>query len=147
MEKHDKILIAVNDTDASRKAVTYVARLMRGRADAHVRPFLEQRVEDVQTARARNMDDERTGFERTRDGQRGRLDRAVRGRDDHELREIHRRHLADEVHHARVGWAHVASLPADVRAVVTPYLEEILRAQVIGWESRLATLPEAGVLV
>ena len=39
MDKHDKILIAVNDTDASRKAVTYVARLMGGRADVHVRLF------------------------------------------------------------------------------------------------------------
>ena len=39
MDKHDKILIAVNDTDASRKAVTYVARLMGRRADVHVRLF------------------------------------------------------------------------------------------------------------
>jgi nucleotide-binding universal stress UspA family protein len=39
MDKHDKILIAVNDTEPSRKAVTYVGRLMRGRPDAHVRLF------------------------------------------------------------------------------------------------------------
>jgi hypothetical protein len=62
-----------------------------------------------------------------------------------ELREVHGLHLADEIHHARVGWAHVASLTDDERARIATRLEEILRAQVLGWEARIATLPEHGV--
>jgi hypothetical protein len=61
-----------------------------------------------------------------------------------ELRELHGLHLADEIHHARVGWAHIASLSTDERAHVATRLEELLRAQVRGWESRIATLPEHG---
>ncbi len=61
-----------------------------------------------------------------------------------ELRDVHGRHLADEIHHARVGWAHVASLTEDERARVATRLEEILRAQVLGWEARIATMPEHG---
>jgi hypothetical protein len=62
-----------------------------------------------------------------------------------ELEEIHRRHFADEIHHARVGWAHVASLSADERAALGPHVEAILRAQVTAWESRIGELPEQGV--
>ena len=65
--------------------------------------------------------------------------------EDAELRDIHKRHLADEVKHARVGWAHVASLSAELKAAVAPFLVEILKAQLEGWESRVATLPEQGV--
>lgn len=61
-----------------------------------------------------------------------------------ELREVHGLHLADEIHHARVGWAHVASLTDDERARIATRLEELLRAQVLGWEARIATLPEHG---
>jgi hypothetical protein len=39
MDRHDKILIAVDETDASLKAVGYVARLLGGRKDLHVRLF------------------------------------------------------------------------------------------------------------
>lgn len=62
-----------------------------------------------------------------------------------ELRELHGRHLADEIHHARVGWAHVASLTSDERAHIATRLAELLRAQVHGWESRIATLPRDGI--
>lgn len=62
-----------------------------------------------------------------------------------ELRELHGLHLADEIHHARVGWAHVASLGDDERARIATWLPELLRAQVLGWESRIGTLPEHGV--
>ena len=65
--------------------------------------------------------------------------------DDPDLRKIHTRHLADEVRHARIGWAHVASLSDAERAAVEPFLEDILRAQVLGWEARIATLPVDGV--
>ncbi len=39
MNRHDKILIAVDETDASLEAVRYVARMMGGRKDLHVRMF------------------------------------------------------------------------------------------------------------
>ena len=39
MDRHNKILIAVDETDASLAAVRYVARMMRGRKDLHVRLF------------------------------------------------------------------------------------------------------------
>lgn len=39
MDRFDRILIAVDETDASLKAVRYVARLMGGRKDIHVRLF------------------------------------------------------------------------------------------------------------
>lgn len=39
MDRHDKILIAVDETDASLAAVRYVARMMGGRKDLHVRLF------------------------------------------------------------------------------------------------------------
>jgi hypothetical protein len=64
---------------------------------------------------------------------------------DPALREIHRRHLADEVRHARVGWAHLASLTAAERAEVESWVPELVRAQLSGWEERLGELPEAGV--
>ncbi len=63
---------------------------------------------------------------------------------DPALREIHRDHLADEIRHARVGWAHVPTLTAGERALVAGWLPELLRAQLAAWESRIAELPEAG---
>ena len=62
-----------------------------------------------------------------------------------ELRELHGRHLADEVHHARVGWAHLASLSVDERAQIAAHLPELLRAQLTAWESAIAELPEHGL--
>ena len=63
---------------------------------------------------------------------------------DPALREIHRDHLADEIRHARVGWAHLPTLTAAERAQVAGWLPELLRAQLAAWESRIADLPEAG---
>jgi hypothetical protein len=60
------------------------------------------------------------------------------------LRELHRLHLADEIRHARVGWAHLATLTDDARAEVAPYLPRLLAAQVTAWERRLHELPAAG---
>lgn len=62
-----------------------------------------------------------------------------------ELREVHGRHLADEIHHARVGWAHVASLADSERSRIASRLVELLDAQVRTWESRISTLPEHGI--
>ena len=60
------------------------------------------------------------------------------------LRELHGRHLADEIRHARVGWAHVATLDAADRAAVVPWLAPVLEAQVGAWERRIGELPAAG---
>lgn len=65
--------------------------------------------------------------------------------EDPVLREIHRRHMADEVRHARLGWAHLASLPAEVRAAIAPWIGELVRANQRAWETRIAELPEAGI--
>lgn len=64
---------------------------------------------------------------------------------DGELRDIHARHLADEVRHARVGWAHLASLSEAERAAIAAWVPELVRVQLAEWESRIGELPEAGV--
>ena len=63
------------------------------------------------------------------------------------IRAIHREHLSDEIDHARIGWAHLASPRVDtgVRAAVSRWLPRLLEANVRHWEERLRLLPEAGV--
>lgn len=61
------------------------------------------------------------------------------------LAEIHRRHLGDEIRHARVGWAYLATLPSHVLAELAPRLPEILDKQLGSWLGRIADLPEHGV--
>jgi hypothetical protein len=65
--------------------------------------------------------------------------------DGETLRDVHGRHLADEIRHARIGWAHLASLSLDERGAVASRLPELLRIQVLAWETRIAELPEQGV--
>jgi hypothetical protein len=63
------------------------------------------------------------------------------------VRAIHRRHLSDEIVHARVGWAHLASgviRPRD-REAIAAHLEVLLAAQLGGWERRIGELPELGI--
>jgi hypothetical protein len=64
--------------------------------------------------------------------------------DDGALRDLHGRHLADEIRHARVGWAHVATLDAPERAAVAGWLPQVLEVQLRAWERRIGELPEAG---
>jgi hypothetical protein len=61
------------------------------------------------------------------------------------LREIHREHLADEVQHARVGWAYAATLSADERAAVASELPAVLELQLAAWTARINDLPVGGV--
>jgi len=61
------------------------------------------------------------------------------------LREIHREHLGDEVQHARVGWAYVATLSADERTAVAPELPRLLQLQLDAWTTRIGELPLAGI--
>jgi hypothetical protein len=43
-----------------------------------------------------------------------------------ELRRLNQRHLADEVRHSRVGWAHLATLTPQTRELVEPWLPKVL---------------------
>lgn len=61
------------------------------------------------------------------------------------LREIHRQHLADEVQHARVGWAYVATLTAEERAAIATELPHLLELQLGAWTGRIDELPIAGI--
>lgn len=61
------------------------------------------------------------------------------------LREIHRDHLADEVQHARVGWAYAATLSTEERAAVAEELPHVLQRQLDAWTARIGDLPLAGI--
>ena len=60
---------------------------------------------------------------------------------------VQREHLADDVEHARVGWAHLASDAVDdaTRRGVQQMLPRLLRANRSVWGKAIAELPEAGV--
>ena len=60
---------------------------------------------------------------------------------------VHREHIADEIGHARVGWAHLGStrVDADVRTALIPWLPRLLSANLAVWSDRIGILPEAGV--
>lgn len=50
-----------------------------------------------------------------------------------ELRELNRRHMADELQHSRVGWAHLATLSAEQRAFLRPWLPALQRLVKQSW--------------
>jgi hypothetical protein len=59
---------------------------------------------------------------------------------------LQRRHLADEVGHARVGWAMLASpliAPVD-RAAIAAAAPRLIEANVAAWRARIAELPPYG---
>ncbi len=63
------------------------------------------------------------------------------------VRVMHREHLADDVAHARVGWAHLASraVDDDIRRQIGAMVPRLLHANREAWRDRIATLPECGV--
>ncbi|MCB9753258.1 MAG: ferritin-like domain-containing protein [Myxococcales bacterium] len=61
-----------------------------------------------------------------------------------QLRAVQRRHLADEVQHARLGWAHLAWVPAGLRARAREWVAPLIDTQRSAWRERVATLPEEG---
>lgn len=63
------------------------------------------------------------------------------------VREACARHLRDEIGHARVGWAHLASgvLDAQDRAQVASWLPRLVQANARHWLARMRTLPPEGV--
>jgi hypothetical protein len=65
----------------------------------------------------------------------------------HAVREASSVHLRDEIGHARVGWAHLASdvLDANDRRAVAAWLPRLVRANARAWMDRIATLPEEGI--
>lgn len=65
--------------------------------------------------------------------------------DDPHARPLAKSHLADEVQHGRVGWAHLAHVDDRVRQAVGEFVPRLLEANVRRWASRLPILPEAGV--
>jgi len=77
----------------------------------------------------------------------GFLEACLDATDDPEVREPARAHLADEVQHARVGWAHLASGAVDdaTRAAIGERVPRLLEANLARWLERLKILPEDGV--
>ena len=63
------------------------------------------------------------------------------------VREASQKHLRDEIGHARVGWAHLASgaLDAADRAAIAEWMPRLVRANGELWLARVRTLPEEGV--
>lgn len=63
------------------------------------------------------------------------------------VREASSAHLRDEIGHARVGWAHLASgvLDAKDRALVAKWMPRLVTANGAMWLSRVRALPEDGV--
>ncbi|MCX5741555.1 MAG: hypothetical protein NT062_03545 [Proteobacteria bacterium] len=63
------------------------------------------------------------------------------------IRGVHRNHLADEVVHARIGWAHLASTAVsdDDRGLIAARLPNLLAVQLAAWESQIAKLPVDGI--
>ncbi|HET7540390.1 MAG TPA: hypothetical protein VFK05_10985 [Polyangiaceae bacterium] len=50
-----------------------------------------------------------------------------------ELRELNRRHSADELQHSRVGWAHLATLTEEQRVFLRAWLPALLRISERSW--------------
>ncbi len=63
------------------------------------------------------------------------------------VREASSKHLRDEIGHARVGWAHLASgvLDAKDRRSLATWMPRLVRANGRQWMERVQTLPDRGV--
>ncbi len=63
------------------------------------------------------------------------------------VREATRLHLRDEIGHARMGWAHLASgvLDAADRRAIAHWMPRLVEANGRAWLERIQRLPEAGV--
>jgi hypothetical protein len=59
--------------------------------------------------------------------------------------EANRAHVRDEIDHARLGWAYVASTSRDTRDALASCLPRLLAANIPGWERGAAGLPEEGI--
>ncbi|MEM1416932.1 MAG: hypothetical protein AAGH15_18690 [Myxococcota bacterium] len=61
------------------------------------------------------------------------------------VRAVQKAHLEDEIVHARIGWAHLATLDAATRAEVGRFVPRLLSANRRVWRERLGILPATGV--
>lgn len=60
-------------------------------------------------------------------------------------RAANRAHLREEIDHARLGWAYLASVSDDVKADLGPWLVPMLEANISRWEEPDPVLPGEGV--
>ncbi len=60
------------------------------------------------------------------------------------LHAVLRKHLADEVHHARVGWAHLASTKVRDRDEIAAWLPRLLEANLHAWRTFAPCWPDGG---
>ncbi|MBX3272220.1 MAG: diiron oxygenase [Sandaracinaceae bacterium] len=74
----------------------------------------------------------------------GFLEACLEATDAPDVRELARQHLADEVRHARVGWAHLAWVDAATRRAIGGFVPRMLTANVARWTRRLHIMPRAG---
>ena len=70
------------------------------------------------------------------------VDESARAVSDPWLREILRKHLGDEIQHARVGWAYLATLTD--RSVVAEWLPRLLRENLRAWRTFDPCWPSEG---
>ena len=74
------------------------------------------------------------------------IDESGRATRDPWLREILRRHLSDEVHHAQLGWAHLATnrVGEDERRAIAAWLPRLVEVNLQAWYAFDARWPAEG---
>lgn len=75
----------------------------------------------------------------------GFLEACLEATDDEHVRPLAKQHLADEVQHGRVGWAHLASVDAATKQAIGAFVPRLLEANVARWARRLQILPREGI--
>lgn len=63
------------------------------------------------------------------------VDESARAVDDPWLHDVLRKHLGDEIHHARVGWAHLATLSRNERDVIARALPRLIDENLRAWRT------------
>jgi len=64
---------------------------------------------------------------------------------DRDARAAIRELLADEIDHARIGWAHLASASAEMRRSVQRFLPSLVRSNFSQWSRPDPNVPEPGI--
>lgn len=75
----------------------------------------------------------------------GFLEACLETTDEPDVRPLAKEHLADEVRHGRVGWAHLASVDDATRRAIGPFVPRLVKANVARWARRLQILPREGI--
>lgn len=74
----------------------------------------------------------------------GYAEACLREAEDETLHAVLKAHLQDEIGHARVGWAHLATLNSEQKQQIGAFVPRLLRASLARWKSSLARVPEQG---